>query len=188
MQWNPIHPSTSILDGLELLGLGDSNLLARPNLALLSSARAPAGILLAIHDLAQHWRRHGPVIMSGFQSPVENEALAVLLRGPQPLVIWLARGPLTRLPDAYRQPLAKARLLLVSSFRTEIKRASEETAMQRNLLLAQAADALLVAHAEPDSKTATLAAALLSTGKAVYTLDHAANQNLLEMGAQVYTP
>lgn len=188
MQWTPIPRSSRTLDGLELLGLGDPNLLACPNLALLSSARAPAGILLAIHDLAQHWRRNGPVIMSGFQSPVENEALAVLQRGPQPLVIWLARGPLTRLPDAYRQPLAESRLLLIAPFSTEVKRSSKETAMQRNLLLAQAADALLVAHAEPESKTATLAAALLAAGKAVYTLDHAANQNLLEMGAQVYTP
>lgn len=188
MQWTLIPPHSRTLDGLELLGLGDSSLLARPNLALLSSAKAPAGILLATHDLAHHWRRYGPVIMSGFQSPVENEALAVLLRGPQPLVIWLARGPLIRLPGSYRQPLAESHLLLVTSFSAEIKRSSEETALQRNMLLAQYADALLVAHAEPDSKTATLAAALLSAGREVYTLNHAANQNLLEMGAQVYTP
>ena len=188
MQWTPLHPFPNNLDHLQILGLGASDVLRRPTLALLTSARVPAGILLGVHDLAQHWRRRGPVIMSGFQSPAENEALAVLLRGPQPLVIWLARGPLTRLPDTYRQSLAEARLLLVAPFSAEIKRSSKETAMQRNLLLAQTADALLVAHAEQDSMTATVAAALLSAGKTVYTLDHAANQNLLEMGAQVYTP
>lgn len=188
MEWTQISLAARSFSDRKVLTSGNTDLLERPNLALLSSGKAPAGILLAIHDLAQHWRHRGPVIMSGFQSPVENEALAVLLRGPQPLVIWLARGPLTRLPDVYRQPLAEARLLLVAPFSAEVKRSSKETAMQRNLLLAQAADALLVAHADPESKTATLAAALLSTGKAVYTLDHATNQNLLEMGAQVYTP
>lgn len=188
MQWVPLPFPVETIDGPRLLGLGAADLLTRPNLALLSSARAPAGILLAVHDLAHHWRRQGPVIMSGFQSLVENEALVVLLRGPQPLVNWMARGPFVRAPDAYRQALDDARLLLLTPFGPEVKRASKETALQRNRLLAQAADAVLVAHAEPESKTAALAAALIAAGKVVYTLEHAANRNLLEMGAQVYVP
>ncbi len=60
-------------------------------LALFCSAKAPASILLAVHDLAQQWRNASPLIMSGFQS-VEDEALTVLFRGPQPVIIWLARG------------------------------------------------------------------------------------------------
>ncbi len=182
MQWNLIACPKAI-KGTPLLALGPPALLARPSLALLASAQAPAGILLAVQDLAQQWRRQGPLIMSGFQSPGENEALAVLLRGPQPLVLWLARGPLTRLPPAYLQPLAEERLLLVTPFAAAVHRPTVATAQQRNRLLAQAADALLVAHAQPAGKTFALAAALLAAGSPVYTLDHAANRPLLEMGA-----
>ncbi len=71
-------------------------------LGLLASARAPAGVLLAIHDLAKAWRRHGPIIVSGFHAPAENEALAVLLHGPQPAVLVLARALYRRPPPALR--------------------------------------------------------------------------------------
>lgn len=63
-----------------------------PTLALLSSAKAPAGVLLAVHDLAKAWRRRGPILASGFHAPVENEALSVLLTGPQPVMLVLARA------------------------------------------------------------------------------------------------
>ncbi len=168
----------------QLVALGSQACLTRPTLALLSSANAPASILLAVHDLAQGWRRQGPVIMSGFQSPVENEALAVLLRGPQPLVIWLGRGPLQRLPADYEQPLAEDRLLLIAPFGVHIKRATAETALIRNRLLAQAADALLIAHAEPGSKTEQLAVEMIAVGRTVFALDHPANAHLFAFGAR----
>lgn len=185
MQWMPI-PALRAPADTQLAGLGTVELLQRPTLALLSSAKAPAGILLAVQDLAQHWRRAGPVIMSGFQSPVENEALTVLLRGPQPLVIWLARGPLAKLPAPYERPLAEGRLLLVTPFGYDVRRITAETALVRNRLAALAADAVLVAHAEPGSKTYTLAQELLALHKQVYTLPHPANQELLQAAAEVY--
>jgi predicted Rossmann fold nucleotide-binding protein DprA/Smf involved in DNA uptake len=172
-------------DSQPILALGDQTCLTRPTMALLSSANAPASILLAVHDLAQGWRRQGPVIMSGFQSPVENEALAVLLRGPQPLVIWLGRGPLQRLPTDYEQPLAQERLLLIAPFGAHVKRATTESALIRNRLLAQAADALLVAHAEPGGKTEQLAVEMIATGRTVYTLDHPTNARLFALGARL---
>lgn len=186
MQWDAIAAPNG-QEITHLMGLGQPALLAQPNLTLLSSAKAPAGIMLAIHDLAQQWRRQGPVIWSGFQSPVENEALSVLLRGPQPLVVWLARGPLQRLPENYLKPLDEGRLLVVTPFDAGVRRATVDTAQQRNRLLARAADAVLVAHAEPGSKTYSVAAEVLAAGKRVYTIEHAANRELLAMGAQVYT-
>ena len=172
-------------DSQQILALGSQACLTRPTLALLSSANAPASILLAVHDLAQGWRRQGPLIMSGFQSPVENEALSVLLRGPRPVVIWLGRGPLQRLPADYEQPLAEQRLLLIAPFGAHVKRATAETALIRNRLLAQAADALLVAHAEPGGKTEQLAAEMIAAGKALFTLDHPANAHLFALGARL---
>jgi len=65
----------------------------RPLLALFCSTKAPASIILGVHDLAQQWRTGRATIISGFHTPVEQECLAVLLRGPQPIIVSLkARG------------------------------------------------------------------------------------------------
>jgi predicted Rossmann fold nucleotide-binding protein DprA/Smf involved in DNA uptake len=188
IRWIPLSPTSQVHESSSLFALGASHLLAQPTLALLSSANAPASILLAVHDLAQVWRRQGPVIMSGFQSPVENEALTVLLRGPQPVVIWLARGPLQRLTAEYEKPLAEERLLLVTPFGEQARRATAETALARNRLLAQMADKVLVAYAEKGSKTELVAHEMMACGKAVYTLPHVASANLVAAGARLYDP
>ena len=155
-----------------------------PTLALLSSQKAPASILLAVHDLAQQWRQSGPVIISGFQSSVENEALSVLLRGPQPVVICLARGMLQRIPPIYRTPLDEGRLLLVTSFSESVQRTTRRTAQQRNRLVAALADQVLFAHAQPGSQTEQLAHEVVEWEKPVMMLEHEANQNLLTLGLQ----
>ena len=160
--------------------------LTQPTLALLCSAQAPAGVLLAVHDLAQHWRHHGPVIMSGFQSLVEEEALTVLLRGPRPLVFWLARGPYRRVPERLRLALDDGRLLIVAPFASTVRRSTQATAQQRNRLLCAQADAVLVAHAAPGSRTAALAQATMDQGKPVFVVEHPAHEWLVQAGAQSY--
>ena len=172
--------------------LGDPAIWARiaageRTLGLLASARAPAGVLLAIHDLAKAWRRHGPIIVSGFHAPAENEALAVLLHGPQPAVLVLARALYRRPPQALRPALDAGRLLIISPFQEGVRRAAMLTAAARNRLVASLADELLIAYAEPGGKTAALASEALAWGKPVYALDHPANANLSKQGMGVYT-
>ncbi len=55
-----------------------------PLLALCCSAKAAAGIILQVHDLAQGWRAGAVTLISGFHSPVGQECLEVVLRGPGP--------------------------------------------------------------------------------------------------------
>jgi predicted Rossmann fold nucleotide-binding protein DprA/Smf involved in DNA uptake len=155
-------------------------------LGLLASARAPAGVLLAVHDLAKAWRQHGPIIVSGFHAPAENEALAVLLHGPQPAVLVLARGLYRRPPPALRPALDAGRLLIISPFKEGVHRASAPTATARNRLVASLADEILIAYAAPGGRTAALAAEALAWGKPVYALDHPANASLLKQGVGVY--
>lgn len=158
-----------------------------PSLALLSSSRAPAGILLQVHDCARRWRAHGPIIISGFQSEVENEALHVLLGGTQPIVQVLARGMRQRLPPQQNRALAEGHLLLISPFPDSVRWVSAEQAQVRNRLVCALAQTILVAHAEPGSKTLSLLDDLLATPKALTTLDHPANQPLRERGIPAYT-
>jgi predicted Rossmann fold nucleotide-binding protein DprA/Smf involved in DNA uptake len=171
--------------------LGDPAIWARVQqgertLALLSSAQAPAGVLLAVHDLAKKWRLRGPLVISGFHAPAENEALAVLLHGPHAAVLVLARGLYRRPPEALRSALEDGRLLILAPYKATLGRASASTAAARNRMVAALADDVLIAHAEPDSRTEALALKALSWGKQVYTLDHPANAHLLAQGLHAY--
>ena len=173
--------------------LGDAAIWSRitqgeATLALLSSTKAPAGVLLAVHDLARQWRRHGPIIISGFHAPVENEALSVLLRGDWPLVLVLARGLYRRLPAHLHSALEDGRLLILSPFNESVRRAAAATAVTRNRFVAALADIVLIAHAQPGSKTEQLAREVVGWGKQVCTLDHPANEHLLALGAKPLAP
>ncbi len=166
---------------------GDMSLLENQTLALFCSAKAPANIILQIHDLAQRWRADGPTIISGFHSPAEQEALVVLLRGPQPVIVCPARGlSRMRLKGEYKEPMAAGRLLLTSPFGEQVRRMTADTALTRNRFVAALADTVLIAHAQPGSKTEGLAQEAVEWGKPVYTLDKPANDNLLALGAQPY--
>lgn len=155
-------------------------------LALLSSARAPAGVLLAVHDLAQAWRHSDTVIISGFHSPVEQEAFIVLLRGPGRLVWVPARGRPKRLSPDVRAALEAGRLTIDTPFGDDVRRATQETAARRNRYVCERAAAVLIAYARPGGRTAALAAELLAAGKPLYTVDHPSNAALAALGARVY--
>ena len=52
-----------------------------------------------------------------------------------------------------------------------------------NRFVAALADTVLIAHAQPGSKTEQLAQEVVGWGKQVHTLDHPANEHLLALGA-----
>ena len=158
-----------------------------PLLGLFCSSRAPGTVILGVHDLAQRWRHGGPTVIGGFHSPVEREALKILLRGPRPVVACLARGLEGMRPKPeYKAPLAEGRLLLLSPFDASVRRITAKTSMARNRFVAALADAVLIAHAYPGSKTAALAEEVAAWGKPVYTLDHPSNGHLLSLGVEVF--
>jgi len=165
----------SILHSIEpFLGLQDTkNVNIRGNSALLSykqkeilsvfcSDKAPASVLLQLQDLANNWRYHGPIIISGFHSLGEKEVLSVLLHGPQPTIICMAREiEKMRIKPEWKTPFEENRLLLVSPFGENIKRPTAKTGYQRNIVAAALADKVLIAHSQPGSKTEKLAKEIL---------------------------
>jgi len=158
-----------------------------PLLALFCSTKAPASIMLQVHDLAQQWRTGGVPVISGFHSPVEQECLAVLLRGPGPVIVCPARSIVgMRLKREYKEPMAAGLLLLMSPFGDKVRRLTVDTALTRNRFVAALADTVLIAHAQPGSKTEQLAREVVGWGKQVHTLDHPANEHLLALGAKPY--
>ncbi|MCC6607157.1 MAG: DNA-processing protein DprA [Anaerolineae bacterium] len=165
------------------VSLVGKNCLQEPGLvALICSAKAPASILLAVHDLAQQWRTGSQTILSGFHSTVEQEAFEILLRGPGQLVYCPARSLPRRLKPTWQAALAAGYLTLISPFPDTVRRATKETAVTRNRFMAALADTVLIAYAHPGSSTEQLAYEAKAWGKSVYVLPNSANHHLISRG------
>lgn len=136
------------------------------------------------YDLAKTLRHADVTVIGGFQSPMEKECLDVLLRGTASVVVCPARGfNHVRTPKSWKPPIAEGRLLLLSFFDGNVRRPTAALAAKRNAHVATLANRLLIAHAEPDSKTETLCRDALTQGKPVFTLDSPDNACLIELGA-----
>jgi predicted Rossmann fold nucleotide-binding protein DprA/Smf involved in DNA uptake len=166
----------------KIFALGNLDILQTRPLALFCSRKCSGNLILQTYDLAQKWRDQGVTVIGGFHSPMERECLNILLRSPHPVIICPARGLPKRLPPEWKRPLSDGRLLLLSAFPETVRRATEETAHRRNLLVAALADKIFVAYAEPNSKTEFFCREIIAWGKPLITWD--GNDNLVALGAR----
>lgn len=167
--------------------IGDAAILDRPKVALFCSAKCPGKLILDTYDLAKQFREQGVTVISGFHSPMEQECLRILLRSPHQVVWCLARGMLKHVPTEpvdCRAAIAEGRLLIVSPFTETVRRITAKTAMARNRIVADLADAVVIAHAAPGSKIEALTFELLAEGKQIYTFEHPANTAIIQKGAK----
>ena len=168
-----------------LTACGSLSALRRPLVAFFSSVAVPGEAMLAAYDLARAMRDAGVPAIGGFQSPLEHGCLDFLLRGTQPVVVCPARGiGGMRAPAAWLRPLQEGRLLVLSPFPTERRRASAATADARNRMVAALADRILVVHAVPGGRLHRLAAEALGWKKRVLCPDLPSNRDLVVMGAE----
>ncbi len=169
--------------------LGNLRLLDEPLTALFCSNRCPGDLILKTYDIARAMRDSGVPVTGGFQTPMERECLRLLLRGNQPVVICPARGvDNMRIPRGWRPALDNGRLLVLSPFPAAVRRPTAQLAARRNDLVASLASRVFIAHAAPGGRTEEFARKLIESGKPLHTLDSPANENLLDMGAQVFEP
>jgi len=163
---------------------GNLGTLNKTLIGLFCSVRSPGDAILKTYDLAKTLRGADVAIIGGFQSPMEKECLDLLLRGTAPVVVCPARGlGRMRVPGGWKRPLAEGRLLLLSFFGNDVRRATSDLAARRNTHVAALADRILIAHAGKGSKTENLCREALARGKPVFTLDSPANAHLVKLGA-----
>ena len=151
--------------------LGNLDILHTKKLGLFCSVKCPGRLILRTYDLAQHLREAGVTVVSGFHSPIEKECLRLLLRGTQPIIICPARSlEGMRLPAEWKEPLGTGRLLLLSIFATNHRRADDRLVSRRNELVVRLADKVFLAYASPGGKTEQLRQTALAQSRQLFTL------------------
>jgi predicted Rossmann fold nucleotide-binding protein DprA/Smf involved in DNA uptake len=172
-----------------IAALGNVDLVQCRPLALFCSIKCPGDVILQTYDLIRALRDARTPMIGGFHSPMEKDCLTLLLRGCQPVIVCPARGiDGMRIPAAWREPLAKRRLLVLSQFDKKHRRITADASHTRNLFVAALADQFLVAHAAKGSKTFQLVEQLLSWKKPLWTIASPANEDLAVLGAKPLGP
>lgn len=170
-----------------ILALGNIDLLQHDTLALFCSARCPGSLMLRFYDVLRALRDKRQTIISGFHSPIEQEALLTLMKGQGGVIICPARSiDKMRVPPAWHQGLMDERLLVISPFAANEERVTARLAARRNDFVAAVADRVLIVHAEPGGRTAKLAQTILERGAQLFTLDAPENRHLLDLGAEPF--
>src|SRR4051794_7510282 len=81
---------------------GDLAILHRKLLGFFCSRKCPGSVIIQAYDLAVALRDAGVPVIGGFQAPIEQEVLTILLRGRQPVVWCPARAIPTRLSPEHK--------------------------------------------------------------------------------------
>ena len=150
--WQKTHARHS------LTGTGNQDFLDLRMTAFFASRQCPGAAIRGAMDWALQQSRIKNVVISGFQSPLEQSVLKVLVQARSPVVAVLARPVKeARLPSEWTEPVAQGHLTVVSVANTGT-RLTGEVAMARNQLVAQLATDIVVAHASPGGALAGLLA------------------------------
>ena len=170
-----------------LYAIGKTAILRHRLLGLVCSVRCPGSIVIETFDAIRTLRDTGVAVVGGFHSPMEKECLDLLLRGDQPVILCPARGlSRLRIGKIAKTAVEEGRLLLVSPFAENIRRATAGLAAQRNRLVAALSDARWVPHAAPGGKTWATVRAALERRQPVFTFASGDNAGLLEAGAHPF--
>lgn len=170
-----------------LYAAGDAGILEGRFLGLVCSVQCPGSVVLRTFDAARALRDAGVPVAGGFHSPMERECLDILLRGEQPVLLCAARGIKgLRIGQAARRAANEGRLLILSPFGDEIRRATSAQAQQRNALAAALSQALWVPHAAPGGKAWAAVQSALSQNQPVHTFAEKDNAPLIQAGARPF--
>lgn len=165
---------------------GNEALHSTRKLALLCSRARLGSITIQTLDVVQALRETAWTVVSGFQSPTEQECLEILLRGERLVIVCPAgRVEGMRIPGAWKAAVAAGRMLITSPFNKYVRRATAALAEERNRFVVSLADAVFTPHAAPGGSLDRICRDGVGTGKVLWTVDDPSNSELLAMGAQL---
>lgn len=121
--------------------LGNKELLKMKKVGFLASRKISTLSILPTLDWAMQVCKHKDItIVSGFHSKMERDVLKILLQGECGIIIVLARGMYSRLPQQYEEAMLQNRILIISYEKESVTRISEATAHKRNDYVREIAD------------------------------------------------
>ena len=126
--------------------IGNVELLKLYKVAFLCSRRFPEEAGSRSRQWADDQREKGVCVISGYHSPIEKDVLCRLLKGTQPIIIALAKG-LKTLDAEWADPIAAGRLLVISRYADSVSHPCESKCYQRNRMMMDLADEIVIAHA-----------------------------------------
>lgn len=129
--------------------LGNRELLGLHKIAFLCSRTCPKEAALKATRWAKEQCAKKRCVISGFHSRIEKEVLSCLLQGDQPIVIVLARGLREPVEPELEGALQSGRLLIMTRYAPTVSHACEEKCLQRNRLMMDLADEIVIAYASP---------------------------------------
>ena len=121
---------------MDILFLGNKELLNLPKTAFLASSTIPPDMVLKCYDWATS--KHEGCIVSGFSSKLEKDVLHFLSKGKQPVIVVLARQMYKQIPQELQALLVENRLLIISV--SNSVRQSRTTALARNRYICELSD------------------------------------------------
>ncbi len=147
--------------------LGNADLLNLRKVAFLCSRNCPAGVVDRAREWASEQVERGVCVISGFHSGIEKEVLQQLLEGSQPVILVLARGMMKKWQPEIAAALGGNRLLVITRYADSVTHASEESCFQRNRLMLDLADEVVIGYVAPGGHLERLCSEL--TAKKILT-------------------
>ena len=120
---------------------GKLELLDRKAIAFLSSRTIATDKVMACYDWATSLNAETDCVVSGFQSPIEQDVLHFLLKNRIPVVVVLARAMYKQIPEELEEAYNDGRVLFISISITP--RVSKATASIRNKYVVDLAQEVL---------------------------------------------
>lgn len=164
---------------------GDPTILDHPLLGIISARQIDSDLSLKSAQLLKQLGSLGDVcFVGGWHSPLEDEALRVLL-AHEPSIIFCVSKSLDRFSPSLEveSRVSQGAALLLTHCTPKAERITRDASMRRNELVVELAKAVLVLSAPEGSASLKLARSALARGKPVHTLEHRLNKDLLIAGA-----
>jgi predicted Rossmann fold nucleotide-binding protein DprA/Smf involved in DNA uptake len=128
---------------------GNTALLSLYKVAFLCSRSFPAELESYVREWTVRQCNDRVCVISGFHSRLEKRVLHFLLQGSQPIILALACGLKPEIEPELQEPHASGRLLTITRYAPSVTHPCKEKCYQRNRLMMELADEVVVAYAAP---------------------------------------
>lgn len=168
----------------KLWHMGDPSILNDRLLGIISARSIQPDLALKTSELLRQLVSLNTAFISGWHSPLEEEALRILLTG-SPRIIFCTAKSLDKFKPSpeIKEFVDQGRALLLTHCSPKAKRISRDASLRRNQLVVGLARVILVLSAPQGSASLKLAKTAVDLGKPVFTPQHQMNQGLLASNA-----